>query len=409
MSDQPPANLLYEKEKWDKEPAGPKIKDGFRRWQVPVFSTFQELASDVQVDSKQMSEEDLADFNFDTAKLPGPKRKGGIIWYLTNYAGFMEQNGQVFAPGQSNEWLWVPGNAVIDQDQGLLEEKQTRRPPPPPPPPGPAPTKGAARSQGQPKAVTTVDQNYLPGDVLLSEHAGDVFIQQMTLAWPTHAGICVDPSTDDAVDANVGRGSAAVETTDIWDEFFHEDKTPGGGLVYRYDGGSDPGANKKAGADAAKWAQAQVGKEYHFSLKSPILGGTRSAPFSVPEKKFDKDGKAVDAKGKPLMMKDAKTGKEKHKQHDIYCAELVWRAYRFGAGVTLVDPKKFFNMYEHTNRTLVGILSEFATQAELDKIKQLRLLLRASPSVLARNIVIKLMRLQHPGYLCGREQFGEWG
>ncbi len=430
----PAANLLYDQEKWEKGPAGPKIPHGWRRWDVPEWYSLDLLAELVILEGRKMSGAELADFNFGTKKLPPVNLEANIAWYLLNYAGFQDDGGFVWATGATKAWLWVRGDAVIDGDMGVLGEVHKKKPPSLPLPPRPdasAPIRLAARSQPQgPKAVTTIDQKLLPGDILLSEHQDDAFIQAMTLTWPTHAGICVKPQTDTAVDAMPGRMDHAVNTVQIWKRFFDEDESPGGGLIYRYTGGGDLTKNKEAGQAAATWAEAQVGREYHFSLKSPILGEERDAKenvrsfrFEVPEQRFDAKGQAVDAKGQPLMIK-TKTKGEIRKLHDIYCAELVWRAYRFGAGVTLVDPKRFFCMYDHPNRVVTGMLA-FQIQAEAQTEYSGRIVPGSSPTLegikkgfssfwghlatnaIARKIVIKKMRAKHTGYLCAPHQFLE--
>lgn len=437
----PAANLLYEQPTWEKQPAGPKVPHGYRRWTVPMMYTFQELAAMVVVDGDKMSDESLADFNFATKKIAPSEREGSVNWYLLTYAGFEQDDLQaddvdddpMRAPGSREVWLWVPGRATIDGDLGALGPLQKKKPPPlpvPPPPAPDAPIRLAARSQPQgPKAITTIDQKLLPGDILLSEHQEDDFIQAMTLTWPTHAGICVKPQ-DIAVDAMPGRKDHAVNTVDIWKTFFEKDHTPGGGLIYRYTGGGDATKNKEVGLAAAKWAEAQVGREYHFTLKSPILGEERDAKenvrsfrFEVPEQRFDPKGQAVDAKDQPLMIQTKSKG-EIRKLHDIYCAELVWRAYRFGAGVALVDPKRFFCMYDHPNRVVTGLLV-FQIQSEADTDYSGRITPGSSPTLegikkgfssfwahlatnaLARKIVIKKMRAKHTGYLCAPHQFLE--
>lgn len=429
----PPANLLYEEEKWKKGPAGPKVPHGYRRWDVPIMYPFEALAALVDVDGKKMDAEALADYNFGTKKIPQPAREGGVVWYLLTFAGFEQEDPVVWTTG-GGAWLWVPGQATIEENLGTLGELQKKKPPPLPVPPRPAPDapiRLAARSQPQgPQAVTTIDQKLLPGDVLLSEHQEDDFIQAMTLTWPTHAGICVKPQTDTAVDAMPGRQDHAVNTTEISKKFFHEYESPGGGLIYRYTGGGDPAKNKQVGLAAANWAEAQVGREYHFTLKSPILGEQRDAKenvqsfrFEVPEQKFDAKGQAIDAKDQPIMIM-TKTKGEIRKLHDIYCAELVWRAYRFGAGVALVDPKRFFCMYDHPNRVVTGLVA-FQIQAEAETEYSGRIKPGSSPTLegikkgfssfwghmathaLARKIVIKKMRTKHTGYLCAPHQFLE--
>jgi hypothetical protein len=429
----PAANLLYDEEKFKKQPAGPKVPHGYRRWDVPVMYPFEMLADLVEVDGAKMTAATLADYNFDTKKILPLTREGGIVWYLLTYAGFEQEDSVVWSTG-GGAWLWVPGQAVIDGDLGSLGELQKKKPPPlplPPRPPEDAPIRLAARSQQQgPKAVTTIDQKLQPGDILLSEHQEDDMIQAMTLTWPTHAGICVKPDTDTAVDAMPGRHDHAVNTVLIFKRFFDEDQTPGGGLIYRYTGGADAKKNKEAGTAAARWAEAQVGHEYHFTLKSPILGEERDAKgnvqsyrFEVPEQRFDAKGQAVDAKDQPLMIQTKSKG-EIRKLHDIYCAELVWRAYRFGAGVALVDPKRFFCMYDHPNRVVTGLVV-FQIEAEADTDFSGRITPGSSPTLegikkgfssfwshlatnaLARKVVIKKMRAKHSGYLCAPHQFLE--
>jgi uncharacterized protein YycO len=424
----PPANVLYEKPTWLKQPAGPKHPHGYKQWFLPVMYDLDEVLDHFDLDGAMSDLDDLADYNFGTKKIPYDIRKGGVEWYLLNYAGLVQVNRLLCADGNVETWLWIPGNVVIEDGYGTVGPLQKKKPPPPPPrvPPRPAPDapiRLAARSQqAGPRAVTTIDQKFRPGDILLAEHQGDVFIQQMTLTWPTHAGICLDPSKDKAVDAMPSRGDHAVAETGL-NAFFHAKITPGGGLVYRYTAAANDTANREIGQKAALWAQAQIGHKYHFTLRSPILGEERDKKdkFKVEDHHFDAQGEATDETGLPLMI-DTKSRGPIHRLHDIYCAELVWRAYRFGAGIVLVDPKMFFCLYDHPNRAVVGLMS-FQIGSEARTYISGDVIPGSSPTLesikrhfsggwahlltnrLARHFALKKMRAKHNGYLCAPHQF----
>jgi hypothetical protein len=407
MSDltKPPANKLYDEDKWKKKPAQAKVGDKYRKWTAPAESmTVGDLAELVFTDDEEWDEGLMGEFNFATqTNFPLGSSSEYVLWYLVNYAHFQVDDDEIRA-GQGS-WLWVPADAVVKKGQlGPLESK----PAPPRPPPGPRkPPPPAARSQQNgPPALNTINRTFLPGDVLLAEHLTDTFIQEMTHTWPTHVGICVDPPYD-AVDAMPDRGSHAVAYTKIMTEFFKEKTTPGGGLVYRYCPDKKNGTGgEKFGLKAADWAKKQVGNEYHFTLKSPIFGEGRSRlrlDFKVDEKKFDSGGKAVDSHDQPLKMIHPTKG-EIDKYHEIYCAELVWRAYHFGAGVNLVDPKKFFYMYADPDCAMVGLIP-FDSQKVKEGLSNRWAKLITKSAKMAQLVLIAVMRLKYPGYLCAPHQF----
>lgn len=431
----PPAHLLYEEPTWKSRPFGAKLGAGFRKWTLPILTELDELlVVDLDLDGALSDLESLADYNFGTQRLDSGIRKNCVEWYLLNYAKMVQDHasGQVWADDSTAAWLWIPGDQVIPDGHGAVGPMQRKPAPPAPrhrPPPLP-PMRAAARGQkAGPKAVTTVDEKFRPGDILLSEHPGDDFIQQVTLSWPTHAGICIDPDKDQAVDAMPQLGDHAVAITGLKD-FFSPKVTPGGGLVLRYTGGGDELMNRENGRIASVWAEAQTHHKYHFTLRSPILGETRDAQGSitgvrqeVEDHYFDASGEAATKEGKPLTIK-TKTKGEVRRLYDIYCAELVWRAYRFGAGVTLVDPKKFFCMYDHPNRTIVGLLVfQITNDGDLDWAGVLKpnssptanTIIRGFSSFwshlltnrLARAVVTKQMKKKHSGYLCAPHQFLE--
>jgi hypothetical protein len=262
-------------------------------------------------------------------------------------------------------------------------------------------TRIAARSQPKGvEAVNTVDEGIIAGDILLSHHEGDAFISQITVSWPTHAGIAVSDRTVVDADNRLATGGvhgvserpenvqpirSKVVDKLLIDEFFYQGhppgyrlvRTPSGGLVYRYVSGQGEENDQEAREAAAEWAESQCGKPYKFSLEgSPIVGEQRFKKgdrlrrgqklgqvksvdrTAIQPKEFDAEtGSAIDGGEEPEPHKFFK-GEEQVQSdfHAIYCAELVWRAYHFGAGVDLVDPKEFEELYKHSNRAVAAVL-----------------------------------------------------
>jgi hypothetical protein len=399
----PAAHLLYEQSKWETKPAAKASK--YRKWRVPMTDDLDGELGTLALDPPMDKLEALADFNFGTNQITD--RGGAIAWYLTLYAGFTYNGEHPSNMEGADVWLWIPGDDVfstLDNLGPIIEDSST--------PTAPLtvvdPISVAPRSQSSgPGAQATIGKTFLPGDVLLVEHQQDSFIQEMTLTWPTHAGICADPAKDKAVDAMPYRGDKsaekAVAETGL-NDFFKSTVTPGGGLVYRYTGGDSDEANRKTALAAATWAWNQRARKYHFTLKSSIVGDTKKK--TVEENRFDTAGEAVDEGGQAMTI-ETSTGAIR-KLHTVYCAELVWRAYHFGANVDLVDPKKFFCMYDHTNRALAGLIT-YCSEAELRTIvkKFSKFPGTLATATIARNLVLKMMKSRHNGYLCAPHQFLE--
>lgn len=312
--------------------------------------------------------------------------------------------------------------------------------------------------------INTIRVDFRPGDILLCEHRCDRFIQDLTLSWPTHAGICIDGDNERAVDAMPGRtagdagAEAAVQELDIMTgagAFLSVDGTPAGGLVYRYIGGGetgdgqgdvarkrhggvsqkklarkkarsasasryeemvDPAAARMAAIGAATWARQQIGKAYKFSLRSHIIGieikrkkeivpQVRDRRYIIPDKRWRAD-QAINVEGKREseveFLASGGVRKTATTHHSMFCSELVWRAYRFGAGVTLVPPAKFFDMYKHTNRTCALLLDELGEQGLEDIAKTRKL-----KAIIVRNRLIARMRQRHPGLILAPVQLAQ--
>lgn len=163
----------------------------------------------------------------------------------------------------------------------------------------------AAKTGSTSGSSNALKVTYLKGDILLRAGVNQ-WIADLTNGPYSHAGICTNPAGFKAVDAHPvdAHRSAGHEVAKLpIADFFSKAHAPGGGDVYRYTG-------KKSEAEAAaKWAGVETGKPYTFDLFDPIMGS----------------GAAV---------KD---------NNSLYCSEFVWRCYRTGAGVTLVNPKDFQN------------------------------------------------------------------
>ena len=233
--------------------------------------------------------------------------------------------------------LWVfkydeDGNEIKDVVD--VELGDTHYEPPVQRPPQAQPL-GAIQALGGLPVQNTIDIKFKNGDILLSNHTGDDFISNMSLAWPTHAGIVTDGDNDGATDAMPGKWWTGTEWKSATsrlvianlpvlignDAFFDEGLTPSGGLVYRYQGGGtqamedkrvqrinkkrrkglglfgflckkdkakvvETDANREALARqvaeaAATWARSQVGKNYKFNLRSNIIGVEGEQPKKV--------------------------------------------------------------------------------------------------------------------------------
>ncbi len=247
--------------------------------------------------------------------------------------------------------LWVfkydqDGREIKDVEDielgGTHYEPPVRRPPQVQP-------LGAIQALGGSPVQNTIDIKFRNGDILLSHHPGDEFIANMSLAWPTHAGIVTNGDNDGATDALPGKWRSDTG----WQSsgcrlvvanlpvlignraFFDEGTTPSGGLVYRYKGGGTQAMenkrvqriNKKrrkglglfgflckkdkakvvetdgnretlarqVAEAAAEWARSQVGKNYKFNLRSNIIGVEGPEPktrrneydeLTTPDKQF---------------------------------------------------------------------------------------------------------------------------
>lgn len=169
-------------------------------------------------------------------------------------------------------------------------------------------TGSAVRSTAARRTTTTVAVTYKDGDTLL--RAGEeAWIMELTGGRFSHAGICTKGNTNEAADAHPvdshRKKGNEVATLPISD-FFSKAHAPGGGEVYRYTGG------KPQAEAAARWAEGECGKPYYFDIMDPITGSR---------------------------------GTVQHNNR-LYCSEFVWRCYRSGAGVTLVDPNDFINLLD---------------------------------------------------------------
>ncbi|MGD8451642.1 MAG: hypothetical protein PVJ57_07465 [Phycisphaerae bacterium] len=242
---------------------------------------------------------------------------------------FLEEDwGLPDAVLDSSVSLWVfkydqDGNEIKAVED--VELGETYFEPPARRPPQVQPT-GAIQGLGASPVRNTIDIKFKNGDILLCHHAGDEFIANMSLAWPTHAGIVTDGDNDGATDAMPGKWrsetgwagdgrSLVVDNLPVLignDAFFDEGITPSGGLVYRYKGGGQQAmgnkrvqqVNKKrrkglglfgflrkkdkakvveteanremlarqVAEAAARWARSQVGRNYKFNLRSNIIG-----------------------------------------------------------------------------------------------------------------------------------------
>ncbi|TVR56298.1 MAG: hypothetical protein EA425_00095 [Puniceicoccaceae bacterium] len=363
-------------------------------------------------------------------------------------------------------WLWVPGDKTLtnDPDGAMLGSVQHRE--------DPAVEKArkrkerllkmlgdrpgvfpAARSQvlGM-TAIATLDEGIIAGDILFSHHAQDDFISKMTISWMTHAGIAVGPEW--AVDADGRQAGEAVAAIKL-KEFFEQGQppdyddyhdSPSGGLAVRYIGA--PGDSEEAAEairkKAAIWAIQQIDNQWKFSIEnSDIIAAekekgkitkihhhkTRSNKVKIVEKRFDSKGNAVDARGKTLQYYSRSEGKFMPTPFNtIYCAELVWRAYR-AAGVNLVDPRKLCNIYDDTDRAVAGALwfkilpergeEEFCvddegnpksdTHATIRRIFSGKkgAVIKRLPKSLLRKKIVAHMKTKNTGFVCAPYQLAE--
>lgn len=229
-----------------------------------------------------MTWEELTHFNWGT-KVPAE-----INWYLKEHVGCKG----VTADGKNyyfkgGEKIWLPDKS-------------------PPASPAAPTTHSAPKTSSKGSSSSTVAITYRKGDILL--RAGEeVWIMEITGGPYSHAGTCVNGASEQAVDAHPedahrteGNEVAQLPISD----FFSVAHAAGGGDVFRYTG---PKSNAEA---AAKWAEAECGKAYVFDLWDPIVGPSGNL----------------------------------QNNNQLYCSEFVWRCYRTGAGVTLVDPKDFINL-----------------------------------------------------------------
>jgi signal peptidase I len=343
--------------------------------------------------------------------------------------------------------IWVPGNCKIkppnadgavfkDHTKGKAEKDTEKGIDVPPL------TSGkqyyAARSQGDGIwATSTVDTGFQAGDILLSHHSHDAFICRATISWPTHAGMAINEMW--AVDADQRPEGHAVLPVRLKHFFIQKEHhsywdTPHGGLVYRYIG--KPGDKKedieKVRHDAAVWAKKEAWNKYAFVLTSSHIVTKKIGEIKkreVIDKKFDAVGKAVDKDGKRPTYYSKSEDKEKESEsHAIYCAEFVWRAYKFGAGINIVDPKKLTNLFKdssHAIAELVGnkIIEERAaasyardangnpeskTAEKLRKaLSGLGAIARGLPAFLVRQEILKKMRKEFNAYLCAPYQLAQ--
>lgn len=197
-----------------------------------------------------------------------------------------------------------------------------------------------------------VPERYRRGHVLL--RAGtEGWIAAATGAPYSHAGVCVDEVKELAVDAHpvdshreTGNEVARLPIHD----FFSKEHAPGGGDVYEFVGPPEVGER------AASWAEGETGKPYTFELMDPIL---------------DSGGAVVE-------------------NNQLYCSELVWRAYKNGGGVLLVDPKDFINLLapERVDETIRAILPIARDQVDAPSWV---------PDVIIRRRLEKEMRKRHNG------------
>ena len=292
--------------------------------------------------------------------------------------------------------LWV---FKYDQDGNEIKDVEdvkicgTHYEPPEPKPPQALPS-GAIQGLGASPVQNTVDIKFKNGDILLSHHPGDEFISNMSLAWPTHAGIVTNGDLDNATDAMPGKwrsetgwqdhGRLVIDNLPVLignHAFFDEGLTPSGGLVYRYTGGGtqanenkrvqrinqkrkkgflglfrkkekakvvETDANREMLARqvaeaAARWAKLQAGKNYKFSLRSNIVG------VEGPTNKLRRDEHGA------LTAPDKRFGMKKcsvcgFKKDSALCVKLRDFVHMKNCGVTPQNGKRMcWNCGERVN------------------------------------------------------------
>jgi hypothetical protein len=150
-------------------------------------------------------------------------------------------------------------------------------------------------------------REYADGDVVLraGSEEDSLLIMQLTGGRFSHCGICTRPDPGIAVDAypRPTKGRAVGEVP--LDEFFDEEHAAGGGETYRYKGEAE------RAAEAARHAERQITQDYYFDIRDPVLG----RKYQIIE------------------------------NNRLYCSEFVWRCYRDGAGIVLIDPRRFFDLH----------------------------------------------------------------
>jgi hypothetical protein len=257
----------------------------------------------------------------------------------------------------------------------------------------------ARRVKGAASAIATADSGLKAGDILLTHHPLDSDIAQMTCSWPTHAGIALSEKW--SADANVGRNDGeAVKAIPMIDSSGEESffayqgsLRAEGGVAYRYTGSGKESEAKleETRVAAAEWALKQTKMMYRFALKPSRILNTDRWGKPVLEKRFGPDGKALGEDGKPLKFYSKSQKKQvETPYHNIYCAELVWRAYH-SAGVNIVDPKEM-DLLASVQGLAAIIISELSKLTP-EQYKQVKLT-KHLPASAARWIVIKMIRGQ---------------
>jgi hypothetical protein len=157
---------------------------------------------------------------------------------------------------------------------------------------------------------------FTSGDILLrsGREPDSVLIRRLAKGRFSHAGICSSGNSEKVVDAYPrGEDESVVAATAISD-FFDKNHAGDGGGAYRYNG-----LPLKARA-AARYAELQCQECFTFDIYDPILG---------------RDLEPIN-------------------NNRLYCSEFVWRCFRDGANVVLVEPAAFLNLLapENINNTV---------------------------------------------------------
>lgn len=154
---------------------------------------------------------------------------------------------------------------------------------------------------------------YHAGDVLLrSGSAGDsIAIMTLTGGPYSHAGIYSHVERNEVIDAYPpGDEPSPRRTVDAQDlNAFFSEHPPQRAAVYRY---NHPG---QKGEEAAQYAIEQLDEHYVFDIIDPIVG--------IADELLD--------------------------NHRLYCSEFVWRCYRFGANINLIEINDFINILSDEN------------------------------------------------------------